>query len=149
MFTKPSPTWRSVKILVPAALVLILVVLGVVYWFVTPRPDGKTYQAVFLTNGQVYFGKLAGINGHAPVMNDVFYIQANQALQQGSEAKASASGTPAQGQPQFTLLKLGQAEIHGPEDKIFLMKPQILFWENLRADSEVIKTIKEFKTSKP
>jgi len=32
------------------------------------------YQAVLLSNGAVYYGKLSGYGGRNPVLNDVFYI---------------------------------------------------------------------------
>ena len=33
------------------------------------------YQAVLLTNGQVYFGKLEGLGGLSPTLHDVYYVQ--------------------------------------------------------------------------
>ncbi len=132
-------------------LVLAVVVWAIYSWSVLPRPDGSTYQAVFLTNGQVYFGKLSGESTRTPKLEDVFYLQANQALQQGqpSEARA-ATGTPGTApSPQFSLAKLGKAEIHGPQDRLFLNKQQVLFWEDLRSDSQVVKTIAEYKKQNP
>src|ERR1700680_4308875 len=34
-----------------------------------------TYQAVLLTNGSVYFGKLDGYQTKFPVLSDVYYVQ--------------------------------------------------------------------------
>jgi len=36
---------------------------------------GKTdYQAVFLTNGQVYFGKVRNLNSQYALLEDVYYV---------------------------------------------------------------------------
>ena len=153
MFPKQQAPQKSKSaILIPAgigaAVVLVAVVLAYCY-VALPRPDAGKYQAVFLSNGQVYFGKLSGINSRSPVLDDVFYLQVNQNPQQAQGAEGTpvnASGTPAvvaEAQPKFSLMKLGQSEIHGPEDRLFLMKQQILFWENLRDDSQVVKTIQD------
>ncbi|MBP9748869.1 hypothetical protein KBD18_01560 [Patescibacteria group bacterium] len=122
---------------------VVVTVIVVCAWlrFSGPRPDAKSYQAVFLANGQVYFGKLHGIETRTPVLDDVFYLQANDSLQ---KAPTAATGTPETANPQFSLIKLGQTEIHAPQDRIFLFKEQLLFWENLKADSQVIKTINEY-----
>jgi hypothetical protein len=139
---------RLLQVGLPCLIAVVLVAAaGSLWWLSLPQPNAKAYQAVFLANGQVYFGKLRGIHSRSPVLDDVFYLQVNQPLQQGSETGQYATGTPASGQPQVSVIKLGQSEIHGPEDRLFLTKTQILFWENLRADSQVIRTIQEFRAT--
>ena len=39
------------------------------------------------------------------------------------------------------LVKLGSLESHKPQDKMVINKGQVMFWENLRLDSPVVKTI--------
>ena len=95
--------------------------------------NGLTYQAVFLTNGQVYFGKISGIDKNFIVLKNIYYLQAVQPLQ----------GESAQSQP-FSLVKLGK-ELHGPTDVMYINMSQVLFYEDLREDSSVVKTIKESK----
>ena len=87
------------------------------------------YQAVFLTNGQVYFGTISDINSNYVVLRNIYYLQAAQSLQ----------NTNAQTQP-FSLVKLGK-ELHGPTDTMYINRQQILFYEDLRDDSSVVKTI--------
>jgi len=96
--------------------------------------DSSKYQAVFLSNGQVYFGKLKGLGGNAPVLEDVYYLVINQPLQ-GQEGEKPV-------QPKYTLVKLGR-EIHGPEDKLILQKRHILFVENLKDDGKLVAAIKQ------
>ena len=84
--------------------------------------DPNTYQAMFLTNDQTYFGHLKNINSDYLILSDVYYV------------KISDSGA---GQ----LVKLGVGEPHGPQDKMIISQDQVLFWENLKFDSPVVKTI--------
>lgn len=106
------------------------------------------YQAVFLTNGQVYFGKLS-MQGKWYSLKDIYYLQVTQDLQPASgDAKANPVPTPTPtGQnpsQQVGLVKLG-SELHGPEDNMFISPDQVLFWENLKNDSKVVQKIHQSK----
>ena len=96
--------------------------------------DTTKYQAVFMTNGQVYFGKLSNANRMYAHLTDVYYLQVQQAVQPAATDSKS----------QVSLTKLG-SELHGPTDKMNISRDQILFWENLKDDSTVVKAIKEYK----
>jgi hypothetical protein len=71
--------------------------------------DANAFYAVFLTNNQVYFGKLSESGSRYPVLSDVYYIQAatSQDLTKGSQ-----SGS------QLQLVKLG-SELHQPQDTMY------------------------------
>jgi hypothetical protein len=96
------------------------------------------YQAVFLANGQVYFGKIKSINDSYVTVNDIYYLQQQvQQQQQAKDAKDQNSN--------LSLTKLGN-ELHGPEDSMYISKDQVTFWENLKDDSKVAQAIKDYKT---
>lgn len=138
--------------------------------FGSAAPSGKPsgYQAVFLSNGQVYFGRLDGFNTNEPTLREVYYLKVgtladtNQKTTEvkvepkagTKEATASAAKsptltptpTPAAAKTGLTLVKLGE-EIHGPADEMKLNKDQILFVENLRDDSQVVAAIKRYQDS--
>lgn len=97
------------------------------------------YQAVFMTNGQVYFGHFSNIDGTYAELTDVYYLQVQQPVQPADNKTAAGD------QSQVSLTKLGN-ELHGPKDKMHISRDQILFWENLKDDSTVVKAIKEYKT---
>lgn len=103
------------------------------------------YQAVFLSNGQVYFGKLTLVNDQYVKLSDIYYLEVGQNLQQTAETteKKEGEAAVAGAQTDPRLIKLGQ-EIHGPEDEMILNKDQVLFWENLKQDGTLSKTIKEY-----
>lgn len=135
--------WITIGILVIVALIVAAVI---VMWF--SRPAGgdsaiqrNKYQAVFLTNGQVYFGKLANASGETVQLSDVYYLQVQQDVQGESGDQAQAEENK-DDQSQVSLAKLG-SELHGPEDTMQINRDQVLFWENLTDDGKVVSAIKQ------
>jgi hypothetical protein len=98
------------------------------------------YSAVFLTNGQVYFGQLKALTDQEVVVTDIYYLQVNQASQlEAAKDKAAASPSP-----DIQLIKLG-SELHGPNDKMRISRNQVLFTESLKNDSKVVAAIRNNK----
>ena len=105
------------------------------------------YHAVFLSNGQVYFGKMYNSKDEYMKLSEVYYLQLNQ--QQTQQVQPAEGDTQSQDSsesknPEFSLVKLGQ-ELHGPENAMVINKDQVLFYEQLKTDSNVVKAIKEDK----
>ncbi len=129
-----------------AAVVVILLVLG--GWFAWSKMSGDAgvkggqYQAVFLTNGQVYFGKVSDINGSYVKVSDIYYLQVQQSVQPTDKTKTTTGSDSSQ----VSLAKLG-SELHGPEDTMYVSRQQVLFWENLKNDGKVVQAINSYKQS--
>lgn len=104
--------------------------------------DNSKYQAVFFTNGQVYFGKLQKLSGDYFRLNDVYYLQAKADAAAASENPQETSVQQSSG---VELIKLG-SEVHGPDDEMIISKDQVLFFENLKKDGTVSQSISKFKT---
>ncbi len=125
----------------PQWLLLILIVLAaVILWKLGLLPVGarSTYQAVFLSNNQVYFGKLSNRSAQYAALSDIYYLQITQPLQ--------PRGAGQQPVPNINLVKLG-GELHGPTDKMEINRDHILFIEDLKADSQVVVAIAAYKSS--
>jgi len=105
--------------------------------------DSNKNQAVFLTNGQVYFGKLHTLNGGYMKLTDIYYLQTTAKDTSSSDLQA-ASG---QSSTDVQLIKLGD-EIHGPDDEMIISKDQVLFFENLKKDSKVSSSITKYQNQK-
>ncbi len=106
------------------------------------------YQAVFLTNGQVYFGKVANSESTYVTLNDIFYLQVVQPPLQGTAQESEAAIAAQEQQPQISLVKLGN-ELHGPVDEMHINRDHILFFEDLKADGQVVTAIKDYKANPP
>lgn len=102
--------------------------------------DESKYQALFLTNGQVYFGKLHDFSRENYKLNDIFYLQTKTTTTDSTNPQKTTSSDAADVQ----LIKLG-SEIHGPDDQMIVNKQQVLFFENISNDGKVAKSIQEYK----
>ena len=133
-----------------AIIVGVLVALAVIAlsgWFLQRSStaatiDNDKYQAVFFTNGQVYFGKLDQVNAGYFKLTDVFYIQAQEASANSENPQQTASDST-----DIRLIKLG-SEVHGPDDEMIISKEQILFFENLTKDGKVSDSIIKYNKEK-
>lgn len=140
------------RFIMPGIIVSLVVALAVMSWFmlapnrsssIAPAIDTSKYQAVFFTNGQVYFGKLASVNSEYLQLTDVYYLQNQQSTDEVEDPNNPQASDA--DQSSATLIKLGK-EIHGPEDEMIISKEQVLFYENLKTDGSVSKTIAQDKS---
>jgi hypothetical protein len=125
---------------VMALVVIVVVAVGAFVIMTQPKAtgtvDNSSYQAVFLTNGQVYFGKLHNANGDYLQLTDIFYLQTPTTTVQPSSSTDTSSQTQ--------LVKLGN-ELHGPQDSMQISSKQVLFWENLKTSGKVVQAIDAYK----
>ena len=91
----------------------------------SPVTFNTPYQAVLLTNGTAYFGKLEGYGTQRPVLKEVYYIVS----QQNPETK----------QTNNVLVRRGK-ELHEPGD-MYLNPNQILCVEQVGPNSKVAQLI--------
>ena len=87
------------------------------------------YQAILLTNGSAYFGKLEGLGTPYPVLRDVFYVQTAQ--------------DPNTKQVSNILVKRGK-EWHAP-DRMILNSDMIVLVEPVNTASRVAQLIAQAK----
>lgn len=134
---KSSKRW-----ILPVVIVIIVALLAVGAWFAWSNTQSKTtaidtskYQAVSISDGQLYFGKLSVLNDGYMKLTDVYYLQ--------PQANDSTSDSSDSTNSNFKLAKFTDA-IYGPEGEIIISKDQILFYENLQPDGKVAQLIDEY-----
>ena len=105
-------------------IALVLTFLAVRAWdFVMPSFGAARYQAVFLANGQTYFGHYLDRLGPYVKVENAFYI-----TQQPTTDDTQT--------PESRLIKRG-SELHQPLPFVLIPKSAILFVEDLKPDSQV------------
>jgi len=146
-------------------LVLVIIIAGVLFFLdssekislfgsdkksETPIMISGDWQAVFLTNGQVYFGQLSNLNSAYPELTNIYYLQVQEVPIQPAEPAGDEAGVqPAQQTTQRMILVKFGTEIHKPQDKMFINKEHIMFYETLQPDSQVLKAINDYLAGLP
>ena len=148
-------------------LTLVLgIFLGAKFWSKAPveSKSGKNfidfskYQAIFLTSGQTYFGKVSGENEQYVTLVDGYYMVTKQPVLPPKEETGAAGRNdkkPAaettgventsnedinKAGQNYSLVKIG-SEVHGPTS-MNINRDQIIYIENLSDDSKVVSAIK-------
>ena len=134
----PVSALRRIFLMLVVLIALVLVVMVVrtqlfragISTLFAPGPmeivDRNAYQAVFLTNGSTYFGKLQEQGDQWFTLSDVFYLTVTE--------------------DNSTQLTKRGSETQGPKEPMLIPRAQILFIENLRDDSQVVVAIKKYKS---
>ena len=119
-------------------VVLLIVILILAAIPLLTRNDGKfyplmnKYQAVFLTNGRVYFGKVVSQDLSEIVMTNVYYLTVDQ-------TKTTDPNQPA---ANVKMVKLSN-ELQSPEDRIILNRSVVGYVEDLKDSSQVVKQLEQ------
>ena len=103
-------------------VILLAIVLGVIFWM--PNIFASSYYAVYLTSGDLYFGKMAWYSPRTLI--DVRVIQ-----QQKDEKE----------QPVLSLVIFKDSVVWGPAGDLKLNKKNILWTSKLTDESQVVKLI--------
>lgn len=128
-------------------IALVLIVVGVIFVlmmsnFNNPESNAvakNKYQAVFLNGGQVYFGNISDLNSKYIKLGNIYYLRVNQQVQPNGNTQSNND---------VSLVKLG-CELHGPQDTMIINRDQVVFWENLKDDGQVVKAVNEYKKQYP
>ena len=113
---------------IAVAVVGFVLLFAIVRWwdFALPNLGAARYQAVFLSNGQTYFGRYIDRIGPYVKIEDAFYIQQTP----------TATEDQPQLPPESRLIRRG-SELHQPLPSVLIPRSAILFIEDLRSDSAV------------
>ncbi|HSD55558.1 MAG TPA: hypothetical protein VLA92_00215 [Candidatus Saccharimonadales bacterium] len=140
-----QPKWlRIVFVVLLFSATILLLAIAVLFWSGRAHEgelvDNTKKQAVFLTNGQVYFGQVKDINSQFVDLQDIYYLNSQSQSTDNKETTAAPTS--------FSLVKLG-CELHGPTDRMVINRDQVSFWENLSSDGKVAKAIDQWKSENP
>jgi hypothetical protein len=114
-----------------AVVVVLLIILAFIIW----KPDlskivsGQSYYAVYLTSGDLYFGKMVWYRPN--VLMDVHVIQTKQAATKDE-------------QPSLNLIKFSDV-VWGPFDEMKINEKNILWKTKLSDNSQVVQLINGVK----
>ena len=120
---------RRIRNVSLALTVFVAALLFTQWWdFTIPAVRGE-YQAVFLANGQTYFGRYYDRIGAYVKIEDVYYLQQTE------------SANPDQA-PDTRLVRRGR-ELHAPAARMLVPKSSVLFVEDLSDASPIAQFMKQ------
>jgi hypothetical protein len=142
-----EPRWlKIVFVVLLFSLTILAIALATLFYFGGKQEaefvNKDRVQAVFLTNGQVYFGKVKDVTSQYVDLQDIYYLNSQQ---QPDTEGTSTTDTQA---TTFSLVKLG-CELHGPIDQMVINREQVSFWENLNDEGKVAKAIEQWRSQNP
>lgn len=133
---KKRPILRPVLFFAIITLLLIIIT-GCIYWLGRSKTsiasyDQNKWQAIFLTNSQVYFGHITAQTKSDLILENIYYYPQNflNLLQGGEEKQLN----------DLSIFKLGN-ELHGPADQMIINRSSVMFVENLKENSKVLQAI--------
>ncbi len=97
------------------------------------------WQAVFLSNGQIYFGKISKITDDFVFLKDIYYLQVIT-LQNTIGQPPDVQTQPEQ---RLTLIKMGN-ELHGPFDEMTINRDHVTIITDLKDDGRVVQAINDY-----
>jgi hypothetical protein len=128
------------RIVTTLIIVIVVVALAVVGWMIwssqhgNPGIDSSKYQAVAMSDGTNYFGKLTVVNSDYLKLSDVYYLKPQATSTDGTDTTDQSATN------NFSLVNFKDV-VYGPEDEIIIQKSQILFYENLDPNGKVAQAI--------
>jgi len=126
----PIADRRRPRNLAIAVLVFVAALFFTQWWdFTVPALGRAPYQAVFLANGQTYFGRYYDRFGAYAKIEDVYYLQ-------------QSSTTDPTGTSDTRIVRRGQ-ELHAPAPRMLIPKSQILFVEDLTDGSPIAQFMRQ------
>ena len=128
-----TPWAGSIKGISGTTALLVVAIAALAIWYFGFRAKAVSmstpYQAVLLSNGSAYFGRLEGLGSPYPVLRDVFYVQ--------------SVTDPQTKQVSNILVKRGK-EWHAP-DRMILNERMIVLVEPVNTTSRVAQLIAQAK----
>lgn len=120
----------SKGLVITLAIIVVLLLIGAGVWVgVTVMGNNSSavslspYSAVYLSTGDIYFGKLSWTP--SPHMDDAWFLQ---------------RGTDAKGNPTVGVYPFNQVA-WGPSNTVYFNSQQIIFWTRLSATSSIAQLI--------
>lgn len=121
-------------------VVILLIAWGGYSSWQSRRPNTSgPRQAIFLADGQIYFGYASSMRNQIVTLVDVYYLRA-------PTTNDNKTPIPATSQ-QVDLIKLGD-ELYGPKDRMEINRDGIKYIEDMKDDSQINQKITEFLNKK-
>ncbi len=141
--------------------IVVVAIVAVASYFILTRNSGSNiltggvvkdsgdnlsdFSAVFVNGGGIYFGKITKMNNDVVILEEVYNYGVVPATDSNGKEVKATTGTTQETRPTlFDASKVGIA----PASKYNINRKEVILWYSLKNDSDVVKTIAEYKKSK-
>lgn len=129
--TKKSFQYKKSTLgIVVGAFLLFTAIIIIIVSQISNTPNERV--AVFLSNGEVYFGNIADENNEKLTLENIYYLRSSEKIQ----------GSNVSTENKISVIKLG-SEVHGPESKMVINKTNLLYYEKMKPDSKINQVIEK------
>ncbi len=137
----PKDYKKAILVLTTLIFVLILIFTSISFWqngtvrnTIQLLKYRGSYQAVFLNNGQVYFGNIVELTNEYVILEDPYSIKVQQ-TQADEDGETTGS--------EVKLLSI-EDEFYKPEGYMLIERSGILLIEELQDTSQIIEIIENY-----
>lgn len=99
------------------------------------KHNPSTFFSLFLSNDQVYFGRIVEETSDTIVLKDVYYLKTTS-----SDLTTQTNLNEGTVSAKLSLVKLGK-ELHRPKDQIFINRQHVIYYEEMGDESPIIENI--------
>jgi hypothetical protein len=132
-------------------IVIVLVVAFLAYWFgfrsdspLRKTADASDYSAVALMSNELFFGRITQETATQLVLDDVYFFTF---VPDGTASPSPASNSNSSDQKlKPTLIDTNAKDSLAPTSTYVINKDQVKYSYPLKKDSQVVKTIDEYKS---
>lgn len=141
---------KKILIKIIAVAAVVIVVLGfwgprLVLFFQTGfLPFSSGWEAIYMTSGDVYIGKIKGSTSNVIKLSDAYLVQVLKQDENNSGGKANSFRLTGSSN-NLTLIKWGFSQPLKSAGELFINRANIAFWEKLDNDSDVVKQLEAQK----
>ncbi len=123
---------RPVKYLRRFVMVFALISIFIIWFLLNLISSWLSWKAVFLGNNQVFFGKFIDV----PFSDSI-------TLRKAHYIKTDSAGVEGVKDQDIVIAPIREM-IHGPKDFMVIYKENILYYENLRAETALFKGLDQY-----
>jgi len=143
------PNKKTLTGLVAGIAVLIVLILfwgprAVLFFQTRFLPFSSGWQAIYTVTGEVYIGRIDGFVSDTIKLSDTYLAQISKQNENNLGGKTNSFKLNG-GSNNLTLIKWGFNQPLKSAGELFINKANVVFWEKLDKDSEVVKQLEAQK----
>jgi hypothetical protein len=138
---EPPKSKFPLGILIAIVVVAILAFLGYQFFMPSLGSGEKTWYAVHLNNGQVYFGQIKNVNSSTITLANTYYLELLESKKPETSSSQNYQIEQNATQQVYNLTRRGGANFMTTDNVLFVNRYAVLFWEKLDANSDMVKTL--------